>query len=119
MNEQDTLYTLAEGATATSNYTSIVYQLNGLRECSIHVKFSSAGLNGTLALQASNDPTAFTAPSTADWVEVVDSSQAVASGASHVWNITAAMYKFIRFTWVRVSGTGTLTAWLDVKYTQG
>lgn len=118
-NPLDQSLILASGATATSNYTSIVYELNGLDKYSIHVKFSDAGLAGTLKLQCSNDPTAFTAPSSADWVDVTNSSQSVVAGASHVWNVTEAMYKFVRFVWTRSAGTGTLTAWLEVKYTGG
>lgn len=119
MNENDQLATIAEAAVATTDYTSIPFQLNGVHRYSIHVKFSSAGLGGTLTLQGSNDPTAFTSPSTADWVPDPDSIQVVSSGASHMWNITSASYKFMRFTWVNSAGTGTLTGWLELKFTQG
>jgi hypothetical protein len=119
MNQVDSLSTIANGADVGDDYTSIPIQLNGVRELSIHVKFSSATLNGTLALEGSNDPTAFSSPDTADWVSVDDSSQVVSSGASHMWNILGAMYKFIRWTWVYTSGTGTATSWMDLKYLQG
>lgn len=110
---------LASAAAGGADYTSIVYELSGLKDFSLHVKFSSSTLNGTLTLQASNDPTVATDPSTADWVTVVNSSQSVSSGASHIWNVEKANYKYVRFFWDYTSGAGTITAWLEVKYTGG
>ncbi len=111
--------TMALAATATSDFTSFPFPLEGLKDYSLHVKFSSATLNGTLKLQASNDPTAATAPSSADWVDVADSSQTVTSGASHIWNVSSSLYETFCFVWTHTSGTGTLTAWLQVKYIGG
>jgi len=96
---------LANAATATSNYTGNPFKLGGVTLASIHIIFSSAGLNGTLLLQANNDP----ALASGNWVDVASSSQSIASGASHIWNISDAAWEAIRFTWTRTSGTGTLT----------
>lgn len=119
MNVFDNPSILASAGAAGANFTSIPVALDGLREASIHVKFSSNTLNGTLAIQVSNDPTAFSAPSSADWIAMTDYNQVVASGVSHGWNIQDLNFKYMRFVWTYSSGTGTLTAWLDVKYYQG
>lgn len=119
MNQKDTTFTLTDGADGAVDYVGLPYQLNGVQDFSIHVKFSSNTLGGTLILQASNDPTAFTSPATADWVDVSGSSQTVTSGASHVWNVQNANYKFTRYLWTAGAGTGTIKAWLEVKYTGG
>lgn len=119
MNQSDDTITLANGADASADYDGIPYQLSGIRDFSIHVKFSDNTVAGTLVLQGSNDPTAFTAPGSADWVNVLDSDQTVTSGASHVWNVQGANYKVTRFVWTNASGGGTLTAWLEVKFLEG
>ncbi len=119
MNENDQLSTIADAATAGADYTSIPFQLGGVHRYSVQVSFSDASLGGTLTLQGSNDPIAFTDPTNAKWIPDPDSVQVVAGGVGHMWNVTSASYKFTRFTWVRSAGTGTLTAWMDLKFTQG
>lgn len=98
---------LVSAADAASDITSVPATLGDLGNFSIHADFSSATLNGTLSLQCSND--------NSDWVEVTGSSQAVASGASHVWNISNANYLYVRVFWDATSGTGTLTCRMIIK----
>lgn len=121
MNELDTQYVLTDAKLGTSSFNSIPYQLNGVRDYSIQVDFTGGGsdLVGTLKLQASNDPTAFTVPGSADWIDVTGSSQAVSSSSSHMWNVIGAHYRTVRYVWTYTSGTGNVTAWLEVKYTGG
>jgi len=99
---------LASDVSASNNYTGISYQLAGVTKASIHVIFSDDSLEGTLKLQASNVPS--------DWVDISGSSQTVVSGASHLWNITAAEYFYFRFVWENSDGTGTLTAYVVTKW---
>lgn len=108
--------TMISAGVATSSYTSNPYYLAGLFRYSIHVKFSDAGLGGTVKLQCSNDPTAGSAPSTADWVDVASSSQSIVAGASYMYNIVDAHYNHVRIVWTPSGGTGTLTAWFVGKY---
>jgi hypothetical protein len=98
---------LYSSADASSDIASISYLLGDLREYSVHVEFSSATLNGQLSLEASND--------NADWVGIPESIQAVSSGASHLWTVMGAGYKYVRVYWDRSSGTGTITAKLVLK----
>lgn len=107
---------MASVAEAGSSYSSIPFQLAGLYHFSLHIIFSSNTLNGSLKLQGSNDPVAYTSPATADWVDIRGSTQAITSGASHMWNVSAALYETIRFVWTYTSGTGTLAAHLVNKY---
>lgn len=101
---------LSNAVTATSSYTGNPFQLAGMYRFSVQVKFSSGTLNGTLQLQASDDP------AKTDWIDITGASQAIVSGASHMWNVTSASYQFTRFTWIPSSGSGTLTAYITTKW---
>lgn len=92
---------------ASSSFTSVAYSLGDLREYSIEVSFSSATLNGSLALEASNTKT--------NWVQITESVQTVTSGASHLWTVMGAGYAHVRVAWTRTSGTGTASANLILK----
>lgn len=93
---------LVSAANAASDITSVAMDLGDLKDCSIQCKFSSATLNGTLYLQASNDNSEFS--------NISGASQAVVSGASHMFNVSAAGYRYLRVFWDATSGTGTMTA---------
>ncbi len=108
--------TLVSGANAGASYDSTPHQLAGVLQFSLHVVFSSATLNGSLKMQGSNDPNAYLSPGSSDWVDINYSTQTITSGASHLWNVTAASYNVFRFVWTRTSGTGTLSAYLVSKY---
>jgi diaminopimelate epimerase len=101
------LFDLISAANAASTVTSAPLDLGDQKNLSIHVKFSSATLVGTLKLQASNDNT--------DWVDITGSSQSVAAGESHIWNIVDATYRNLRVVWTNSAGTGTLTAAAVIK----
>lgn len=102
---------LIQSVTAASDVTSVAYDLGDLSTFSIAVDFSGGGgdLAGTLTLQASNDGT--------DFVTVVNSSQAITSSASHMWNVVGAGYRYIRVFWDATSGTGNIVARLIAKDT--
>lgn len=95
-------YDLISAANAASNITSTQLDLGDLKDFSIHCDFSDVSLEGTLKLQSSND--------NSDYVDVTGSSQVVAAGASHMWNIGGAQYRYVRAVWTHSAGTGTLTA---------
>lgn len=98
---------LVSAADAGSNITSVAINLGDLETFSIHCDFSSGTLNGTVKLQASNDDS--------DYVDVSGSSQSISSGASHIFNVVNAAYKFVRVDWAQTSGTGTLTCKAVIK----
>lgn len=93
--------------------TSVGYDLGDLSIFSIGVDFTGGAgdLVGTLTLQAANKA------DFSDVTTVVNSSQAVAASASHLWNVTGAGYRFIRVFWDWTSGTGNITAKLIAKET--
>jgi len=93
---------LISAADAGSDVTSIGLNVGDLTHASIQISFSSGTLNGTLTLEASNDNTTY--------ATISGSSQAVTSGAQHLYNITDAGFKYVRVFWDRTSGTGTITA---------
>lgn len=98
---------MISAANAGSNFTSVPIRLGDLVTFSVQVTFSSGTLNGTLKLQGSND--------NSNWSDVAGSSQAVTSGASHLWTINNAGYDYVRVDWVNSSGTGTLSAEARIK----
>lgn len=93
---------LFSAADAGVSRDSVPFVIGDFREYSIQMKFSSATLNGTLSLEASNDEVEF--------VPLEESVQAVVSGTKHLWNVWGASYKCVRISWLRSSGTGTMTA---------
>jgi len=98
---------LVSAANAAANITSVQLDLGDLETYSMHADFSSATLGGTVALEASND--------NADYVGIVGASQVIASGASHLFNVVNAAYRYVRLTWVQTGGTGTLTVKAVIK----
>lgn len=102
---------LIQSTTAAVDVTSVAYDLGDLSTFSVSVDFSggAGNLAGTLYLQASNDGS--------DFVNVVNSDQAITSSASHVWNVVGAAYRYVRAFWDFTSGTGNITARLIAKET--
>ncbi len=110
----DQLVTLESAAVATASYTGKCYLLNGVYQYSIQVSFSDAGLAGTIVVQGSNDPLVLTAPTTAAWVSLATATS-ITAGEGFMWTKSDGNYKAIRILWTRSAGTGTLTAWLELK----
>ncbi len=87
---------------AGSTFQSVPLDIGDLINYSIQVAFSSATLNGTLTLEGSLDKST--------WVTLPSSSQAIVSGAAHVWSVQNAGYRYVRVVWTYTSGAGTITA---------
>lgn len=98
---------LVSAADASVDITSVGLDLGDLKDCSIQCKFSSATLNGTLYLQASND--------NVEYSSISGATQAVASGVSHMFNVVGANYRYLRVFWDATSGTGTMTSNAMIK----
>lgn len=109
---------LVSAATAGSTTQSPALDLGDLRDFSVHVNFSGSNLAGTLSLQAIGTTAEY---ANSDWVDISNSSQAVTSAASHVWNVTNASYKYVRAVWTYSSGSGnwTVTACLKESIVKG
>lgn len=98
---------LISATDASSNITSIGFNLGDLQVYSIHADFTGSTLGGTIKLQASND--------NSDYVDISGASQVIASAASHIFNVVNAAYKWVRIVWTQTGGTGNLTARIVVK----
>lgn len=98
---------LISAANAAVTQTSIGVNIGDQREYSVQIDFSSGTLNGTLTLEASN--------TNVNYVTIAGTSQAIASGASHVYNVSGGNYMYYRVKWVPSSGTGTMTATAVLK----
>ncbi len=104
--------TLVVTSTAGSTKQSGALELGDLKDYSIHVNFTGTDLAGTLKLQAIG-----TAAEKAndDWVDISNSSQAITSAASHIWNVSNASYQYVRAVWTYSSGTGNWTVTATMK----
>lgn len=75
--------------------------------------------NGTLKLQASNDPeTNDTQPSTnvpTNWADIANSSFTVTTAGETMWNIQDVGYNYVRVVYTDASG-GTSTATMSIVY---
>ncbi len=65
------------------------------------------GIVGTLKLQGSNDGSVFS--------DVPNSTQAVASANSFLWNVDGAYYSFVRLYFTYNSGSGVITSNANTK----
>ncbi len=105
-------FILANAASASTSVSSGPFDLGDKQNYCIHVNFSGTDLAGTLKLQAIGTDSEKT---NADWVDIANSSQAITSAASHMWNVSGAQYKWVRADWTRASGTGNWTVTLALK----
>ena len=98
---------LVSAQDASSDITSVPLDLGDLTQFSMHADFSTGTLGGTIALEGSND--------NSDWVGISGASQVIASGASHLFNVVNAAYRYVRLTWTHTGGTGNLTVKAVIK----
>lgn len=101
-------YNLAQNADVTTFTVTEPLNLGDLDKYNIQVEFSSGTINGDLKLQARTI-------SSSVWNDVLDSDEAVVSGANHMWNVKGAAYQFVRVAWTYTSGTGTLNIFALIK----
>ena len=87
---------------ASANITSAPADLGDLKDFSIQHVFSSGTLQGTLKLQSSNNGTSF--------IDVAGSSVAITAGDETMSNVIGGQYRYVRVSWTRTAGTGTLTS---------
>lgn len=111
MNQYDRQIELISAQDASVGITSVPYLLNGLRDYSLQVVFSDTSLEGSLTLECSNNGV--------DFITVKDSTQAITAGAGHIWDVDGANYRWVRMTWAPSDGTGTMTAYLEIKGIEG
>lgn len=72
---------------------------------------------GTFKLQASVDPVKDGPPNTpqpTNWDDITDSSFTVSSAGVYIWNVTDAMYTWVRLVYTDSSG-GTSTAIVNAR----
>lgn len=103
--------TLIEPTDATVNRISGVYDLGDLYRYSMQAVFTGNTLAGNLKLQGSND--------NANWGDITGSAQAVAGGQSHLWDVQAAGYRYVRGVWDHTGGTGDISMTIHVKELPG
>lgn len=93
--------------------TSAPLQIQNLFGFSIHVVFTGTP-TGTFKLQGSNDPLYDGPPSSqpatpTNWSDIDDSSEGVSAAGDFMWNVTDAMYNWVRLIYTDGS-SGASTA---------
>jgi hypothetical protein len=74
----------------------------------------SGSPNGSIKLQASNDPVR-NGDDVANWIDVANSSQSVTVAGQFFWNVDASFYKWVRVVYTAVSGSGSCTVNYSAK----
>lgn len=109
---------IASGTVMNTTLESLAMQLQNSMFYCIQVVFTGTP-TGTFKLQASADNSAtMTAAgqvpySPTNWTDVLNSSQAVSSAGTIMWNVEWASYNFVRIVYTDGSG-GTSTAVITV-----
>jgi len=99
---------LSAADNASQNGSAI--DANQLISASFMAYFGDAGANGTLKIQASNDPynAKYNYPegsfTPTNWVDIPNASASISSGGSAIITITGMCYRWIRAVYTRSSG---------------
>lgn len=110
---RDGNFVILSASDATSQ-TGAKVDTNQVVSASFHVYFGDATAAGTLAIQASNDPTSSGyAPDTftpTHWINIPSASATIATGAPALITIASMNYRWIRAVWTSTTpGTTTIT----------
>ena len=90
---------LISAANAAATVTSVPAEIGDLTNYSIELAFGTLpAVNGVAKLQASNN--------SLTWIDIPSSSQTITVGAPHLWNVTAAGYKWARVIFTPTKDTG-------------
>ena len=107
--------TLLDAVPATSDQTSVWYDLGEQKAYAIVCALSGVDVKGTMSLEAcvgSDNPNT---DASAVYAAIPNSSQAVDNSTDVVYNVDGAGYRWVRVKWLKDSGTGNLTAKIEVK----
>lgn len=89
-----------------ASFNSTVLDLDYTTDASITAVWTGSPV-GSLKLQISND-IVDVGTSVVNWIDYTDSTYAVTAAGSFVWNISRANYRWLRVSYTRTSGTGTM-----------
>lgn len=85
---------------------------NQLISASFHAYFGDASANGTVKIQASNDPSpegysALQDFTPTNWVDIPNATATITSGGAAIITIAQTAYRWMRVVWTRSSGGST------------
>lgn len=105
--------------TDNSTLNSTIIPLEQAFGCAIQAVWTGTP-NGTIKLQASCDLPVNNigqgSQTVTNWTDIANTPQVIAgSSGNFMWNITSAMYRYVRLTYTNTSGSGTLNAVMCVK----
>jgi hypothetical protein len=115
--KNDALWTAAAMGVAT--ITTEAVPLDHIYGYSVQLVWTGTPV-GTFTLEASNDsPGTGVQPGNwtpTNWDAISGASKAAGGAAgSHMWDITVAMYKWVRIKYVGTGSSGTVTARINIK----
>jgi hypothetical protein len=99
----------------SSSFTSTPVLLAHIVNYSIQLVFDGT-LDGIFSLQVSNDEGQISQAPAIDyqgvnnWTDVTGSSQIIAEGGDHTWEVSNSGTRWVRFVWTTTGSTGTLTS---------
>lgn len=115
------IITLAAGDMSLSSVASNGVDLNQLAVYSVTAVFTGAPV-GTLILQIANDDVpappggaANMAVNVVDWCDYTGTSVAVTAAGKFTWNVWPAGYRWVRVSYTKTSGTGSLKTTFNAK----
>lgn len=116
-NFKDNINIIAAQSMGANIPSGQVLDLRALDNFSVHVKWTSGNAIGVIAVEASNNYVA--QPLSGSFAAVAADSGAITQPASNsgeaIYNYSNRGYSYIRVTYTRTSGTGTLNVWVTTK----
>lgn len=108
---------LFDAVSAASDRNSVWYDLSNERGYSIAVQFTGTDVIGTLSLDAAvgDDDPNIVSPV---YAQITNSSTSITASSDVVYAVSDAEYRWVRIVWDYTSGTGNMTAIVQVKTPQ-
>lgn len=103
-------------ASMATSLTSALTKIQNLDDIGIQVKWTSSNAVGTIAVECSINYNANLA--TGDWVALTFDpalAQPASNNGSYLIDLQQVPFTWLRVTYTRVSGSGTLNVWLSAK----
>lgn len=105
---------LADNQSMSSDFLSDYVNIDEISGFSLSAEFSGAPM-GILQVLASDDNPVNSIPSASSFAVISDSSQGISAAGTYRLNYDFPRFRWIKFQYVRTSGTGTLNARINSK----
>lgn len=104
---------LVDATSLSASFNSEAQELDHIYGFSVHAVFTGTP-SGTFRLQCSNDDVQLPSQ-VVNWTNITDSDQIVSAAGDIMYNYREANYKWVRLVYIRVGGTGSVSARVYIK----